>query len=96
MFEKKQYIYKVKPNNTDIENSASEDEINRIGEHFSYLKKAKEDGKIILAGRCTDASFGIVIFYADSDKEALEFMNNDPAVANDIFSAEMRGFSVVL
>jgi uncharacterized protein YciI len=67
-----------------------------IDEHFDYLKKKRDEGKLILAGRCQQGEFGIVIFRASSTKEAESFVNNDPAVKGKIMSAEMHPFMVAL
>jgi uncharacterized protein YciI len=67
-----------------------------INEHFDYLKKKLDEGKLILAGRCQQGEFGIVIFRAGSKKEAESFVNNDPAVKGKVMSAEMHPFSIAL
>ena len=67
-----------------------------VDEHFDYLKKALVEGKLTLAGRCVNAEFGIVIFRAKSEKEANEFMKNDPAVKAGVMTAEMHPFLIAL
>lgn len=67
-----------------------------INEHFDYLKKKLDEGKLILAGRCQQGEFGIVIFHASSEKEAESFLDNDPAVKGKVMSAEMHPFLVAL
>ena len=67
-----------------------------IHEHFEYLKKALIEGKLTLAGRCLDGEFGIVIFRAESERDAKEFMKNDPAVKKGVMTAELHSFSLAL
>ena len=67
-----------------------------LDEHFEYLKKALAEGKLTLAGRCVNAEFGIVIFRAESEKQADEFMKNDPAVKKGIMIADMHPFLIAL
>lgn len=67
-----------------------------VDEHFAYLKKAFAQGKLSLAGRCLNGEFGIVIFQADSEKQAEEFMKNDPAVNKGIMTAELHPFRIAL
>lgn len=67
-----------------------------IDEHFEYLKKALAEGKLTLAGRCTGGEFGIVIFHAESEKQAKEFMKNDPAVKKNVMTAELHPFRIAL
>jgi uncharacterized protein YciI len=75
----------------------SESEI--VSSHFSYLKGLVEAGVVLLAGRTTStdsSSFGIVIFEADSEKDAENLVASDPAVKNGVFRAELFPFSIAL
>jgi uncharacterized protein YciI len=67
-----------------------------VDQHFEYLKKALKRGKLALAGRCVNGEFGIVIFRAESEKQANEFMKNDPAVKKGIMIAEIHPFRIAL
>jgi uncharacterized protein YciI len=67
-----------------------------VDEHFEYLKKALVEGKLTLAGQCVDGEFGLVIFRAESEKQADEFMKNDPAVKKGAMTAEMHPFIIAL
>jgi uncharacterized protein YciI len=72
-----------------------------VGEHFKRLVKYKEQGIVILAGR-TDYEtnnpdmMGLVIFYSKNDKEAFQFMMEDPAVKNKIMLARVHPYSVAI
>ena len=77
---------------TDAENKV-------IANHFARLAKAAEGGQVILAGRTTeplDRTFGLVIFEAESDEVARQFMESDPAVAADLMTATLHPYSVAL
>lgn len=67
-----------------------------IDEHFEYLKRELNEGKLVLAGRCLKGEFGIVIFNAESEKQAAEFMKNDPAIKKRIMTAELHPFRIAL
>ena len=67
-----------------------------INKHFDRLEKALGDGRLILAGPCLDGAFGIVVFQANSEEEAKEFMKKDPAVSEGIMTAELHPFRVSL
>lgn len=67
-----------------------------IDEHFEYLMRGLTADKLILAGRCLDGEFGIVVFCADDEKHAKEFMENDPAVKSRIMTAELHPFRIAL
>jgi uncharacterized protein YciI len=67
--------------------------------HFERLKKAAADGKVVLAGRTTEAmdkTFGLVIFEADSEADARKFMEADPAVVAGVMTATLHPYSVAL
>jgi uncharacterized protein YciI len=67
-----------------------------IDEHFEYLKKRLAEGHLLLAGRCLNREFGIVIFHAESEEKAREFMRNDPAVKKAVMTAELHPFRIAL
>ena len=78
---------------------ATETEKKVVGEHFDYLKQLTDNGIVILAGRTknTDtSSFGIVIFQAESEEAARVIMNEDPAVKNRVFRAELFPYAMSL
>jgi len=72
-----------------------------VGEHFQRLIKKKEEGIVVLAGRTelplNDANMmGLVIFYAKDDKEALQFMMDDPAVKNKIMQTKVHPYGLAI
>jgi uncharacterized protein YciI len=70
-----------------------------ISEHFSYLKRLMGEGVVILAGRTQntdDTSFGIVIFNAQSDREARQVLHDDPAVKAQVFHGELFPYMIAL
>lgn len=74
------------------------DDDNRIvNEHFDYLKNLLSQNRLILAGRTTNENkFGIVIFEAETNENAQDIMNNDPAVLNGIMTSELFPYRVAL
>ena len=72
-----------------------------VGEHFQRLVKMKEKGIVVLAGRMelplNDPNMqGLVIFYARDEKEATEFMMNDPAVKNKIMNTKVIPYGIAV
>lgn len=90
------YIYKIVPVDRDQALNPSPEIMEAMSQHFAYLKQALENGKLFLAGPCTNAAFGIAIFYADTPEEAQAFMDNDPAVKNNVMHAEFHPFRMSL
>ena len=72
-----------------------------VGEHFQRLIKKKEEGIVVLAGRTelplnNPEMMGLVIFYAKDEKEALQFMMDDPAVKNKIMQAKVHPYGLAI
>ena len=72
-----------------------------VGEHFQRLLKKKEEGIVVLAGRTqvemNDPNLmGLVVFYAKDDKEALQFMMDDPAVKNNIMRVKVLPYGIAI
>ena len=70
----------------------------RIGaEHYQRLKRATDEGIVILAGRSAAGEGpAVVIFEADSEKEASQFMEDYPFVAGGLFTATLHPFRASL
>lgn len=70
-----------------------------IERHLNRFKHAIETGELILAGRTRepgDKTFGIAIFEAKDEAAAKKFMEEDPAVAGGLMTAELHPFAVAL
>ncbi len=90
------FIYLLKPIRPDLMGNASPEEDSVLSSHFEYLQRALDDGKLVLAGPCEDAAFGIVLFKAPTEQEAAEFMSNDPAVKGKLMTAALHPFRISL
>jgi uncharacterized protein YciI len=68
-----------------------------VGIHFKYITELYEKGVVKYVGRTMDerSSFGLVVFDADSEEEAREIMENDPAVANGLMTATLYPFKAI-
>jgi len=72
-----------------------------VGEHFQRLVKYKTAGVVVLAGR-TELDFsnpemkGLVIFYAKDEKDAVQFMMDDPAVKNKIMQTKVYPYGIAI
>jgi uncharacterized protein YciI len=77
---------------TDVEKAVAE-------QHFEHLSQAAKSGQVIIAGRTMeslDKTFGLVIFEADSEAAASEFMRSDPAVSAGLMTATLHPYAVAL
>lgn len=68
-----------------------------VGIHFKYITDLYEKGVVKYVGRTVDerSSFGIVVFEAESEDEAREIMENDPALINGLMTAKVYPFKTI-
>lgn len=70
-----------------------------VARHFDRLVLAAKAGQVILAGRTNespDKTFGLVIFEADSETAAREFMQADPAVIAGVMTATLHPYAIAV
>lgn len=70
-----------------------------ISRHFSYLSDLTDKGVMILVGRTQnndESTIGIAIFEAVDESAARSLMQNDPAVAEGVMTAELFPYQVAL
>lgn len=96
MSDKNRYVYLIRAMRPAFRTEPTQEESTIMREHFAYLKSKFAAGELLLAGPCSDAAFGIVIFEAESEQAALEFMNNDPSVKQRVMGAELHEYRISL
>ncbi|MFQ5968807.1 MAG: YciI family protein [Acidimicrobiia bacterium] len=101
MADRQQYVYRFLPGDRPrlaTDPDAWTDADNRIAEaHYRRLRKAAEDGVLILAGLSLDGSGpAIVIFEAEDEEEGRRFMQEDPFVEHGLFKATLHPFRASL
>lgn len=94
------YILKLKPAFYRKEDWTDK-EVEIVGIHFNYLKDYAKKGILFLAGRTvnelmTEKDLGIVILETETEIEAQNIMENDPAVKDGLMTAELFTFSLAL
>ena len=90
------FVYLTRPLRSNFLQSLTDAEKLTLSVHFEYLNSALKSQTLIMAGPCTDAAFGIVVFKSASLEDAQKFMNNDPAIKAGIFSGELHPYRVSL
>ena len=94
------YIYVLKLTRPDmVSDGPTPEELQAVHAHFHYLKDLTEKGTVLHAGRTHpngDKTFGIVILKAGSESDARDIMSDDPAVKNEIMTAELSPYRVAL
>ncbi|WP_391120985.1 YciI family protein [Psychrobacillus sp. L3] len=96
--DKLQFLYQLKLTPSHLDQSNWTDKENSIVEnHFEVLQNLQEEGKLLLAGRTLNMDpMGIVILEVDTEEEAIELMNNDPAVKEGIMEGQLFPYRVAL
>ena len=60
-----EWVYVIRPAREGFKTEPTEEEQSIMAEHFGYLKRLFDDGKLTLAGPALDTTFGIVVFEAE-------------------------------
>lgn len=76
----------IKPIKDNFLSTATEEDNKIMGEHFQYLKKLFDRGKLILAGPVIDPedTKGIYIIRVESEEEGRKIMAEDPAIIKGV------------
>ena len=90
------FVIMYRPKKEDFDNTATREDLDSTDRHFEYLKKKTAEGTVVLAGRTVAQRFGIAVIETESEGEAREIMDNDPAVLEGVFNAELLPFRLAL
>jgi uncharacterized protein len=91
-----EYIYLTHPLREEFFDNPSDYEEVVMQEQLNFLNAGVDSGQVILAGPCTDHSFGLVIFNADNEIDANKFMMSDPSIQKNVMIAELHPFKISL
>lgn len=96
MTQKQQFAYILRPPRTNFPETITKEEQAVVERHFNYLKNLLDKKELLMAGRCLNGAFGITIFEAETEEQARQIMENDPAVKEKLMTAELFPFRVAL
>ena len=91
-----EYLYLIHPFRDGFFEQPTPEEEAVMEEHFQYLKRATEDGIVLLAGPCLDDTFGLIVFRSEDEDAARAFMFNDPSVKKNVMLAELHPMRISL
>ena len=98
--EQQQFIYIIRPTRPEmLSTGLNEREAELVDRHFLYLQNLTSEGTALLVGRTlnTDPSaFGVVIYKAESHRQALKIMAADPAISGGVMTGEMFPYKIVM
>lgn len=92
------YVLKVTPAFHD-ESKWTQKENEAVARHFERLTEATKTGRVIFAGKTSEAldkTFGLVVFEAEDESVARQFMESDPAVVAGVMSATLHPYVLAL
>lgn len=90
------FILTYRPARPDFLAGMTEIEAGIVSRHFGYLEALQKEGKLVIAGRCEDATFGIAVLKLRSLAEAKRILEEDPAVRAKVFLGELKEFRIAL
>lgn len=91
-----EFLYIIKPHKENFAETMTDEEARVMGIHFAYLQQKLKEGKLIMAGPVLTGEFGVTVIETESEDEAREFMNNDPAVVNGVVTPTLYPYRVSL
>ena len=99
--QKQQYaiVHKLVPRLLGDNAPWTADDERLVGEHFRRLQGLTTDGVVLFAGRTlnTDESqFGLIVVEVDTEAEAREVMDGDPAVRGGVMTARLFPYHLAL
>lgn len=71
----------------------TEEESRVVGDHFRYLQRLREEGKLVLAGPShveVGDTIGIAVFDVEDETEMRAFLGADLAIVNGVMTGELR------
>ncbi|SNT03561.1 hypothetical protein SAMN05444672_105100 [Bacillus sp. OK838] len=63
-------------------------------QHIEYLNELDRKGKVFARGPFADGSGGLVVYIADTFKEALSLAENDPHVVHKVRRLELKEWNI--
>ena len=92
------YVFRLVPR-LYADSAWTKEDTAALARNYARFQEATKSGQLILAGRTSepgDKAFGIAIFEAPDEDAARKFMQEDPAVAGGLMTAELHPFAVAL
>lgn len=81
---------------TMVIDGPTEEEEEKLNQHFAYMREMTAKGVVHLAGRTTEKdvkAFGLVLLQAESEAAARAIMENDPGIKLGVMWGELHPFA---
>lgn len=91
------YMIRLHPVRREMVDNPTDHEQSVMGEHFQYLKKLTQEGRVLLAGPVFgEPPFGLAVTAALSESDANEIGKNDPSVIAGVTTYDIAPMRVSL
>jgi uncharacterized protein len=94
--EKMEFMCIKKPYKENFAETMTEEDARIMSVHFKYMQGLHKQGKLIIAGPVITGEFGFSVFEAESEEEARQIVENDPAVLSGIMTPTLYPYRVSL
>jgi uncharacterized protein len=87
------WLVLLSPVRPELPVEPTEEESRIVGEHYEYLVRLREEGKLVLAGPSHVAigdTVGIAVYDVEDEAEARAILAADPAIVNGVMTGELR------
>ena len=89
------WLVVLRPVRANMPFEPTDEESGAVSEHFAYLQKLRDEGKLVLAGPSPVApgnTIGIAVYDVEDETEVRAIMEADPAITRGVMTAELRPF----
>ena len=86
------WLVVLKPVREEMPFEPTEEESRIVSEHFEYLTRLREEGRLVLAGPSAvpGDTFGLAIYEQEDRADVEAIVAADPAVTGGVMTAEIR------
>jgi uncharacterized protein YciI len=88
------YLYLASPPRPTFVSDMTPAEYEIILQHFAFMDRVRDDGKLLLTGPSLDGAWGIAIFKVTAQSEAERLVAADPAVRAGLFTPALHPMSI--
>jgi uncharacterized protein YciI len=92
------WLVLLRPARAEMPFDPTEEESRVISDHYDYLVRLRDAGKLVVAGPSIVAgdTIGIGVLDVDEENEARAIVAADPAIVNGAMTAEIRPFRIAV
>jgi uncharacterized protein YciI len=91
------WLVVLRPVRAEMPFEPTDEESRAVQEHFAYLLRLRDEGKLVLAGPSPVApgdTIGIAVYDVGVEAEVRAIVDADPAVTSGVMTAELRPFRI--